>query len=128
MIDFKTLRLTRKPNQYLVAPPDFTPAPAHRQSPVFPWPAAELARRFRAIALAAPRVTPLAEADGGRRFEVVQRSALLRFPDTVSVEAVPLGDRKAALAIYSRSRYGRSDFGANRKRIDAWLAALAATA
>jgi len=30
----------------------------------------------------------------------------------------------SGLIIYSRSRYGRSDFGVNRSRVKAWLAAL----
>ena len=128
MIDFKTLRLTTKPNQYLVAPAGVTTATPHRVSPEFPFPAAELARRFRAVALRQPRVTLVGEAEGGRQFEVVQRSALLRFPDTISVEAIASSDKSSALAIYSRSRVGYSDWGVNRKRIDAWLAELAATA
>ncbi len=124
MIDFRNLQLKRTPNQYLVAPQGFATATPHRQSPEFPWPAAELARRFRAVAIAEPRVTPLAEAAGGLQFELVQRSALFRFPDTISVEVLPLAEARSTLAIYSRSRYGHSDFGVNRKRIDRWLARL----
>jgi uncharacterized protein (DUF1499 family) len=127
MIDFHNLKLKRTPNQYLVAPPGFATATTHRQSPEFSWPAAELARRFRAVAAAEPRVTLLAEAADGLQFDLVQRSALFRFPDTISVEVIPLGENRSTLAVYSRSRYGRSDFGVNRKRIDRWLARLAET-
>jgi len=61
------------------------------------------------------------------RFDLVQRSALFRFPDTVSIEVIPLGDSRSTLAIYSRSTYGYSDLGVNRKRIERWLARLAET-
>jgi uncharacterized protein (DUF1499 family) len=48
----------------------------------------------------------------------------MRFPDTIDVEVVPVGDDKSTLAIYSRSLVGRSDFGVNRARIARWMAAL----
>jgi uncharacterized protein (DUF1499 family) len=35
-------------------------------------------------------------------------------------------DGGSTLAVYSRSFYGRSDLGANKKRLDAWLEQLAA--
>ena len=34
------------------------------------------------------------------------------------------GEAESALILYSRSVYGRSDFGVNRKRLLSWLAAL----
>src|SRR6202041_2278392 len=104
MIDFRNLELKRTPNQYLVAPKGFAAATPHRQSPEFAWPAAELARRFRTVAATEPRVTVLAEASSGLQFDLVQRSALFRFPDTISVEVLPLGEARSTLAIYSRSR------------------------
>ena len=53
----------------------------------------------------------------------VQTSALLAFPDYISVKAVPVGDG-AGLVIWSRSRFGKSDLGVNRERIEEWLAKL----
>jgi uncharacterized protein (DUF1499 family) len=32
---------------------------------------------------------------------------------------------RSSLAIYSRSRYGRGDFGTNRRRVERWLSQLA---
>ena len=128
MLDLHNFKLKSSPNQYFVAPPGFaTAAAAHRPSPEFPWPAADLARRFRAVAQAEPRVTLEEETAGGLRFDLVQRSALFRFPDTVSIEVIPLGDSRSTLAIYSRSTYGYSDLGVNHKRIERWLARLAET-
>ena len=54
----------------------------------------------------------------------VQRSAWMRFPDYISVRALPAGDKRATLAVFSRSRYGASDLGVNAKRVSAWLAAI----
>ncbi len=53
----------------------------------------------------------------------VQRSRVFGFPDYLTVKAVVM-DGGAGLIIWSRARYGRSDFGVNRARVEAWLAAL----
>jgi uncharacterized protein (DUF1499 family) len=62
----------------------------------------------------------------------VQRSRVFGFPDYITVKAVATestGEGStvgsgAGLIIWSRARYGRSDFGVNRARVEAWLAAL----
>lgn len=55
----------------------------------------------------------------------VVTSRIFAFPDYVSVRITP-DDRGARLSIYSRSRFGQSDLGANRKRVERWVAALKA--
>jgi len=124
-MDFKTFKLTRKPNQYLVAPEGLCAnATAHRVAPEFAMDAQALEDAFADIALAEPRVTRKSSDEGQRDF--VQRSALMRFPDTITFEAIDLGDGKSTCAIYSRSSVGHSDLGVNKKRIDAWLQKLGA--
>ncbi len=127
-MDFQTLRLTAKPNQYLVAPASFcAQAEPHRIAPDFGLEPAALRRRFRDLALAQPRVVHV-DADDGRLLDTyVQRSALLGFPDTISAQFLAAGAARSSIAIYSRSRYGYSDLGVNKARIDAWLRDLAAT-
>lgn len=126
-MDFSRLRLhRRKNNQYLVAPRGHTADAPHRVSPVFDRPVEALASDFRRHALAQPRVRLLEVSVDGRRLELVQRSRIFRFPDRISVEFLPLEDERSTLAIYSRAKYGSTDFGVNRKRIDAWLAAIGA--
>ncbi len=129
MIDIRTVTLSKwKANEYLVAPQGFTPhATPQRIAPVYDRPAGELAQRFRAAIQGEPRIEWRGEADGGLRFEVIQRSKLFRFPDTVTVEALPLDAARSTLAVYSRSRYGRRDFGVNMRRVEAWLAKLDAS-
>jgi uncharacterized protein (DUF1499 family) len=46
----------------------------------------------------------------------VTRSAVMGFPDYTTVEQD--GD---TLTIYARSRFGRSDFGVNRDRVQGWI-------
>lgn len=125
MLDFTKLKLTRRPNQYLVAPPGRTPVPPHRESPVFAMPAVDLAQRLKEVALAGPRVELVETAEGGLRMRLVARSRIFRFPDLVDVEVLPVDAGRSALSIYARARYGYRDFGVNRARIDGWLARLA---
>jgi uncharacterized protein (DUF1499 family) len=54
----------------------------------------------------------------------VARSALFNFPDLITVQVTPSTSGGSTLIVYSRSAYGQSDLGVNRKRVDTWLAAL----
>ncbi len=119
-VDFEDLKLTDKPNQFLMCPPHI--CSGHADSPVFDVSADELRERWREVISAQPRVELLAE--DGQQFDYVQRSARLRFPDIITVRFISLLPSQSTLAIYSRSVYGKSDFGVNRKRIEAWLAAM----
>lgn len=105
-------------NSYFVAPE------GDRVSPIYTIDAATLAKAFDDFALAQPRVIRLAGGPEVRWTTYVQRSVVIGFPDYISVRAVDLGEGRSALAVYSRSRYGRRDFGVNRARMSAWLDAL----
>ncbi len=122
-IDFATLELGPKPNQFLVLPEGYTAkATAHHNSRVWRGtePAAVLGA-FKDVALAAPR-TELTQ-DNGTQIELCQKSALFKFPDFITAEAVEVAGG-AALCIYSRSKVGYSDLGVNAKRITGWLEQL----
>ena len=51
----------------------------------------------------------------------ITRSAAIGFPDYTTARQD--GDQ---LVIWARQRFGRSDFGVNRRRVDGWLDALQA--
>lgn len=110
------------------------PSPnAHRIGPetpeaVFSLAPEQLAAIVSRTLAAEPRTRRLASSNDGLHTTWVQRSLLLGFPDYVSVRVVPRGEEGAALAIFSRSRYGYSDLGVNRARAEAWLSAIRAAA
>tara|TARA_B100000767_G_scaffold430_1_gene380 strand:+ start:2033 stop:2479 length:447 start_codon:yes stop_codon:yes gene_type:complete len=54
----------------------------------------------------------------------VCRSKVFGFPDYVSINFKNLGINKSSLSIFSRSRFGRNDFGKNKQRIQEWLTEL----
>jgi uncharacterized protein (DUF1499 family) len=119
-VDFEGIDLTDKPNQFLMCPPDLCNGQA--ESPVFEMPVEKLRERWQDVIAAQPRVEVLAE--NGQQIDYVQRSARFRFPDIITVRFVSISPSQSTLAIYSRSVYGKSDFGVNRERIDSWLSAL----
>lgn len=110
------------PNDYLVLPQGMN-SPADRMMVPRSMPALDLMTRFDAIALATPRVERIAGGPQLLFATYVQRSAVFGFPDYISVRAVE-GEDGAALAIWSRSRFGYSDLGVNRRRVEGWLATL----
>ncbi len=113
----------RTPNTALAAPAGFIPAP-DVATPVYPQPAARLFAAICDVAARQPRTFKQVAYDDRLQVHFVVRSALLGFPDLVTVQATPHGEDAATLIIWSRSVYGCSDLGVNRRRVDAWLAAL----
>lgn len=63
-----------------------------------------------------------------KRIHAVARTPLMRFADDVTIEVRDGGAHGggATLHMRSRSRLGRNDFGANAKRIRAYIQAVAA--
>ena len=123
-VDFEEFKLTDTANQYLMCPPGFCDANPHADSPVFGVSVEQLRGRWREVVAVRPRVVLLAEDEDGQQFDYVQRSARFRFPDIITVRFISVSSSQSTLAIYSRSIYGKSDFGVNRERIDAWLKTL----
>jgi len=123
-IDFKQLVPGPKPNQFLVCPAGYCLAKPQLVSPVFAISGAILQQRWMRLMQAQPGMQPGAVDEQSMQYDYVQRSALMRFPDSITVRFIPLGTDSSTLAIYSRSNYGYSDFGVNEARIRTWLAAL----
>lgn len=77
-----------------------------------------------AVASGQPRTFLAAEYPAALQAHFVARSAVFNFPDLIAVQVIAAGPDRSALVLYSRSVYGYSDFGVNRQRVTAWLAAL----
>lgn len=111
-------------NASVACPPDYCRVAGAARSPVFPVAVDRLHRDLVRVIASEPRVTPVAEEP--RRIVVIQRSAVFGFPDIAIAELIALGPDRSSVALYSRARYGRDDFGVNRARVERWLAGLAA--
>jgi len=105
------------PNWWLVCPPGLCPG-ASAESPVFAVSADRLRGEMeRLLVREGARVT----GGSGSRIEAEVRTPVLRFPDLVTIEVMPLDGGRSTLAIFSGSVYGRSDLGTNRRRVTGWL-------
>ena len=120
IVDFRELRSTTRQNIYVMCPAELCSDSANAPSPTFAMRWERLRDYWEEAVRAQPR-TELAWSDPQRRRLVyVQRSAVMQFPDIVTVEFLPAGDGRSTLAVASQSRYGRRDFGVNAGRVIAW--------
>jgi len=111
------------PNTALAAPHGFNPPP-DIDTPSYHLPAARLFAIVQAVAAVQTRTWQAASYPDRLQAQYVARSAVFNFPDLITTQVVAAGPDASALVLYSRSVYGRSDLGVNRKRLRAWLAAL----
>lgn len=119
--DLMRIERPSSPNTALAAPDGFSPKP-DVVTRAYPVDAPALLAAIGRVAAAQPRVFVLAQAPD--RTDWVVRTRLANFPDEVAAQVMPGTGGGSALVLYSRSIYGHSDLGVNRKRIEAWLAAL----
>jgi uncharacterized protein (DUF1499 family) len=120
---FAQLPRPDSPNHWLVAPAGFAVKP-DAVAPVYALPAPRLREAFTAMLRAQPRVAIAAEHGDG--LHAVATSAVFRFDDDIRVQFIALSAQQSTLAIYSASRVGYWDLGANRRRVEDWLARLQA--
>jgi uncharacterized protein (DUF1499 family) len=122
-MDMTRIERPTTPNTFLAGPAGMRPEPDVMLEPQALAPRA-LYDKARLVFGGQPRVYIAAEFPDRLQIHYVVRSALLNFPDLVTVQANAAGAGRSTLVIWSRSVYGRSDFGVNRKRTLAWRAAL----
>ena len=125
-LDFAALPAPPSPNWWLALPPGESGPGRRWENHALPAASPEAAwAALRRVAAACPRCHLLAEWPERRQAQWVVRSALMNFPDIVTAE-VAEHDGGAAIRLHSRSLLGWSDFGVNRRRVQAWIAALEA--
>ena len=122
-LDFARIERPKSPNTALAAPEGFQPPPDIVTRP-YEVSAARLYAAVSAVAAAQPRTFPLKAFDDRLQAHFVARSTAIGFPDLIAVQAFADGPDRSTVALWSRSVYGYSDFGVNRRRVAAWLAAL----
>ncbi len=126
-IDFRTLERPRSPNTYLLAAADMCDhAKADQPSPHYAASPEEVFQSCRRIIEARKNWTLLGADPAAHKLRFVATSGLMRFKDDVDILISPPseGTSGARLAVYSRSRVGYSDLGANAKRVAFLLSKL----
>jgi uncharacterized protein (DUF1499 family) len=107
-------------NAALACPPDYCRAIAI-PAPVFALPEARLAQLVREMVVGEAHTLIVSDEPTEHRIVAIQHTPLLRFPDIVTIEFVTPAPGRSSVAIYSRSRYGKGDFGTNQRRVMRWL-------
>lgn len=123
LMDITHIERPSSPNTALAAPEGFSPAP-DIVTPRYQVPAARMVSLIKDVAEAQPRTYQAALYPDQLQVHYVARSAWLNFPDLITVTVRPDGSGASTVILYSRSVYGESDFGVNRRRVEAWLGAL----
>jgi hypothetical protein len=124
VIDFASRNISGRKNVFAMCPADFCTPQGDLASPVFRIGWERLHDYWRELIVVQRGVEQIGWDEKRRRATYIQRSAVLRFPDIVTVEFIPLGADRASLAIDSRSRYGKGDMGVNRRRVVEWMGVL----
>lgn len=124
-IKFETLERRSSPNDALAMPEGFGAARLDMTNPVYAVPPQALRDAFGRALAGEKRLFRVAEDEVALTARYVQRTALLGFPDTIVVRFVAVGPERSSIALYSRSKFGYSDLGANKERLERWLVVLA---
>jgi uncharacterized protein (DUF1499 family) len=124
VVDFRHLAPVPGAPRYVMCPPEVCADAADAASPSFSMEWGRLRDYWNEAIAMQPRVELVAAEAGGRRLTYVQRSLVFHFPDIITVEFLPEGEGRSSLAIASQSRYGKSDFGVNAQRVEAWTGLL----
>ncbi|MBL8698193.1 MAG: DUF1499 domain-containing protein [Alphaproteobacteria bacterium] len=123
-VEFERLARRSTPNDALACPAGLCAARIDLEPPTYAVDAAALRAALAAVIAGEPKTERVAADDATLTDRYVQRTALMGFPDTIVVRALEQPGGRSTLAIYARSQLGRSDLGANRARIERWLAKL----
>jgi uncharacterized protein (DUF1499 family) len=120
-VDFGDLPIIDTSNYYLVCPPGYCNINPHEISPVYQLSIDTIVKNWKKLITRESRVSLVAADEQNYKYTFVQVSKVLRLPYTINVEFIKLEHNHTTLAIYSQSKYGFSDFGANKERINNWL-------
>jgi len=122
-VEFRDLTPPKSPNWFLVCPDEYCPeAKRHHTAPIFDRSLSDLSKDLREIILSEGNA--IIRGEDGTRLDLIIRTPAIRWPDLVTIEFIQISDTQSSLAIYSRSIYGRTDFGTNSKRVKRWLEKL----
>ena len=122
-MDMTRIERPATPNTFLAGPVGMQPVPDLIVADQ-PMPPDALFAAARAAFGGQERAFVAADFPALRQIHYVVRSKLLNYPDLVTVQVTEAGADKSALTIWSRSIYGRKDFGVNQERTERWLATL----
>lgn len=124
-VNFATLQRNGTPNDALACLPRFCAAQPDVPAPVIALAPPEVFRAVQEALAGEPGLERVAGDATEGTLRYVQRSRLLRFPDTINVKVVP-AEGGSAVLIHSRSQIGEGDMGVNLARVERWIGLIKA--
>ncbi len=122
--DLMTVSRSSTPNDAVAASAGLR-ADADIVLPVYDAGASALLQRIAAtIESSDPLARRVDDGADSSHLRYVTYSPGMRFPDLISIEAVAMEDGRTGLILYARAQLGRSDFGANLRRLRVYLEGL----
>jgi uncharacterized protein (DUF1499 family) len=110
--DPETAASTGKPNEYRLT---------GDLAPVLRIAAPDLVALVYELIEAQPRVTHIAGNPSTLMMTFMQRSMSVGYPDYITFKISPMEEDRSKLEILSRSRFGHSDLGVNKLRVEQWV-------
>lgn len=123
-LKFEDMVLKVSPNQFLVCDSSYCGATPHLESRSYDMAVDDLRAALTGIIMDSPRVTHVITDQVLQQDDYIQRSAMIQYPDLITIRYVPITAMTSTLYIYSRSVYGYGDGGVNQARIEGWLLTL----
>lgn len=120
-IFFESLVRPSSSNHWLIAPEGF-PGNPDETAPGYPVPVARLQSAFEDVIDALKSVQQVKR--DGELSHYVDKTALFHFKDDIRIQFLFQGPGNSSLEMYSASRIGFLDLGANRRRLRRWLGLL----
>lgn len=116
-VDFTDAESMRRPARWLGCPGFEMCKELDSRTPIYDNEAAVVKAMWdRMLREQEPGLQLVLADDTARQYTYVSRSAFFQLPDLVTVQILPQGERRAAVAIFSRSVYRAGDFGSNSRR------------
>lgn len=122
--DFKTLKKTPKPNQYLLCPKGYCADTPDTISNTYNMTASKLYDEVYDLVKGNTKRKLLSSDKTRLSLRFLTRSATLRFPDTTNIQIIKFSDTQSTLAVYAQAKLGVSDLGANKIRVDKMIKEL----
>ncbi len=123
-VDPLTAPSTGNPNSWRLVPEGMDAPEPDAVAPVYAVEPATLSDRFASWISDRNGTRLVAQSDDGLWMTWEERSRLMGYPDYISVRFMAADEGGSTMAVFSRSRYGKSDLGVNAARGDALLEAL----
>ncbi|SNB65472.1 Protein of unknown function [Arboricoccus pini] len=117
LIDPTTVERSSTPNDYLACLASACQAEVDVPTQIFVAPATKLFQAWRDVIAAQPR-TVIRNVDEKRLLLSAEESSpVFGLVDELALKVIPVSETTSTFALYSRSRSGFFDFGANKSRV-----------